>query len=114
MNESSFAWAGAMAMVAVSVLLIAIAWPVVGEWEDDWKRYAHETRFGGVCTQEIPPPECADNPPVERWQLVPFVMTVGLAAGLLALCLPYGRAVRRRGVDGRFFRRARDFLKSQR
>ena len=101
-------------MVAISVLLIAIAWPVVGEWEEDWKRYAHETRFGGVCTQETPPPECADNAPVERWQLVPFIMTVGLAAGLLALCLPGGLAVHRRGRNGRWLSRAKQFIKSQR
>ena len=114
MSEGSFVWAGVMAMVAVSILLVSIAWPVVDGWQDDWKRYAHETRFGGVCTQESPPAECADDPPLERWQLVPWMLTVGLTAGLLALCLPGGMAVRRRGSDGRWARRAADFFRRQR
>ena len=114
MSEGSFVWAGAMSLVAIAALLIAIAWPVVGGWQDNWREYAHDTRFGGLCTSEEPPPQCATNPPLERWQLIPWVLTVGLGAGLLALCLPFGREVRRRGGDGRYLRRVVDFMKSQR
>ena len=63
MNEGSFTWAGVIAMLAISLMLINLAWPVVGGWEDDWRKYAHESRFGGVCTSETPPPECATDPP---------------------------------------------------
>ena len=112
MNENGFVWAGVLAMVAFSVLLIAIAWPVVDRWQDDWRQYAHETRFGGVCTSETPPPECETDPPLERWRLVPWTLTLGLAAGLLALCLPGGPDLKRR--RGRWLRRAAGFLRSQR
>ena len=113
MNQGSFTWAGVIAMLAISLMLINLAWPVVGVWEDDWRKYAHESRFGGVCTSETPPPECATDPPLERWLLVPSMLTVGLAAGLLALCLPGGLELHRRGRDGRWVKRAYHFLRQQ-
>ena len=113
MGEGSFVWAGAIGLVAIAALLITIAWPVVSGWEDNWREYAHDTRFGGLCTSEEPPPECTTDPPLERWQLIPWLLTVGLSAALLALCLPYGRELRRRGGDRRYLKGTIDFLKSQ-
>ena len=50
---------------------------------------------------------------MERWQLVPWMLTFGFAASLLALCLPIDKELRRSNGKGRM-RRAWNFLREQR
>ena len=114
MSENAFVWAGMLAMMAVAVVLMLIALPVVENWRDDWRQYAHETKFGGVCSAEPAPPECADNPPVERWQIIPWMLTAGYAAALLVLCLPVEAVLRRSPEGGGRLRRAWNTMREQR
>ena len=51
---------------------------------------------------------------MERWQLVPWLLTFGFAASLLALCLPVDYGLRRSDGGGGGARRAWNFLREQR
>lgn len=114
MSETPFVWAGVLTMLMVAVFLIAVTWPVIGEWRDDWRQYAAGTALGGPCAEDPTLPQCDDQDrTLEKWELVPWIMTIGLAAGLLALCFPAGRDLRP-GGGWPSLSRARDFLRSQR
>ena len=115
MSANAFIWGGMLSMMFISVMLMLIVLPVVNEWEDDWREYAAETAFGGPCAEDPTLPECGGGWMPERWQLVPWMLTVGYAASLLALCLPFDKELSRgNGPGPGRARRFWNFIREQR
>ena len=95
MTESSFTWAGTIALVFLAVLLLAVVWPQVDGWYDDWRQFAHESRYGGECSADPQPAQCAEDPPAELWMFVPWLLAVGSTASMLIICYPNSVPLRR-------------------
>ena len=103
MQESSLRWAGTLALVTLAVLVLAFVWPEIDGWHGDWRDYAHETRYGGVCSAPdaaTRPANCDTAPPVELWMFVPWMMAIGSTAAMLIICWPQTVPLRRQDPDG--------------
>ena len=103
MHENSFTFAGSLSLLALAVLLLAFVWPEIDAWHDDWRDYAHESRYGGVCSDPdstTRPAECDTAPPVELWMFVPWLLAIGTTAAMLVMCWPQTIPVSTRERDG--------------
>ena len=90
-------WAGVMALAMLSMILFGLLVVQVNGWYEDWRAFAHTSEFAGACSNPVPhdpldpgsrPAGCDDSPDFEMWMFVPWLLVVGTAGALLALCWP--------------------------